>query len=102
MRVRAAVTLISGSAIAASALFLACGNGDDFEAKPSPVADAAADGTVHEAGAISEAGATSEAGETSDAEAGAISEAGATSEAGTTSDAESEAGATSEAGPDGG
>jgi hypothetical protein len=102
MRVRAVVTLLSGAAIAASALFLACGNGDDFEAKPAPAADAAADGTVSEGGAHAEAGEPSEAGTTPDAEAGATSEAGEPSEAGTTSDAETEAGATPEAGPDGG
>jgi hypothetical protein len=106
MRARAVVTLISGAAIAASTLFLACGNGDDFEPKPTPAADAAADGTVSEggskeAGETAEAAATSEAGETS--EAGATSEAGETSEAGATSEAGEtpEAGA-SEAGPDGG
>src|ERR1700727_244338 len=69
MRARAVVTLISGAAIAASTLFLACGTGDDCEPKPAPAADAAADGTVSEggskeAGETSEAAATSEAGET--------------------------------------
>jgi len=56
MRVRNAVTLFTGSAIAASTLLLACGNGDDA-ASPSPpkASDASADGTVGD-GAEPEAG----------------------------------------------
>ncbi len=65
MRVRTAVTLLSGSAIAASGLFLACGSGDDFAPHPAP-SDAGADVTVVDGaapdGAAADAGAGAETG----------------------------------------
>jgi hypothetical protein len=57
MRLRAAVTLLSGTAIAASSMLLACGNGDDVATPPAKTpSDASADGTVGD-------GATPEGGE---------------------------------------
>jgi phosphatidylinositol-3-phosphatase len=57
MRLRTFLTLFSGSAIAASALLLACGNGDDTAAPaPKPISDASADGTVGDGSAPPDAG----------------------------------------------
>jgi phosphatidylinositol-3-phosphatase len=57
MRVRTFFTLFSGSAIAASALLLACGNGDDTASPaPKPISDASADGTVADGAAPPDAG----------------------------------------------
>jgi hypothetical protein len=53
MTIRAALTLLSVSAITTSALLMGCGNGDDTASPaPKPAADASLDGTVvHEGGA---------------------------------------------------
>jgi phosphatidylinositol-3-phosphatase len=62
MRITALVTLFSGSAIAASAALLACGNGDDTASPAPKVSDASADVTVvdgetpHEGGTATDAG----------------------------------------------
>jgi phosphatidylinositol-3-phosphatase len=57
MRLRTFFTLFSGSAIAASALLLACGNGDDTATPaPKPISDASADGTVGDGAAPPDAG----------------------------------------------
>jgi phospholipase C len=70
MRVRIAATLfISGSAIAASAVFLACGNGDDSSVAAPTFPDAATDGTVN-------TDATTEGGVAAEAAAGEAGEGG--------------------------
>jgi phosphatidylinositol-3-phosphatase len=59
MHLRTLLTLLSGSAIAASALLLACGNGDDTASPaPKPISDASADGTVGDGAVTVDAGTT--------------------------------------------
>ena len=56
MRVIGLVTLFAGSALAASAALLACGNGDDNGSPVPPAPDAAPDGTVKDGAPSPEAG----------------------------------------------
>jgi hypothetical protein len=59
MRRLALMTLLSGTAIAASAALIACGNGDDNSAPvPKPPSDASADGTVADGNAPTPDGGT--------------------------------------------
>jgi|SRR5580658_7395050 hypothetical protein len=68
MRVHASLAFLAGSSIAASAMLLACGNGDDTASPAATASDAAADGTVKD-GATHDA--TSEGSTAADAGAGA-------------------------------
>jgi phosphatidylinositol-3-phosphatase len=62
MRIRLALALFCGSAVAASVMLVACGNGDD-NAVPAPkVSDASADGTVVVEGGAAHEGGASDAG----------------------------------------
>ncbi len=74
MRLVRLVTIFAGSAIAASAALLACGNGDDTASPAPSTPDAAPDGTVKD-GAASEGGSKGEGGTTSDGGADAATTA---------------------------
>jgi hypothetical protein len=73
MRLRTAVSVLSGSAIAASALFLACGNGDDdaIPSAPASSPDAGSDATVASDGAASDAGTAGDGAKADGGDAGA-------------------------------
>lgn len=69
MRMRDAVTFLSRSAVAASAVFLGCGSGDDNAVPAAKASDAAADGTLAD-GAILDGAAEGSSAEASAGEGG--------------------------------